>query len=198
MKKIYFESDIKIVESYPGTDDFVYHFFTQKKDGKRYDVSLDIGNCRKATDDEGNEKLVIALNSHGLEPGILKVLREMNYTDPDFEDFHYNKKQESWYDVKLVDGESEFGADITCDGIFTIFRGEKGDGADLSDAEINALVERVTVIVGENFIDITVPHTLSAEQKKQARENIEVMSSLETMNKIDEEIGYIKSLLQTI
>ena len=107
MKKIYFESDIKIVESYPGTDDFVYHFFTQKKDGKRYDVSLDIGNCRKATDDEGKEKLVIALNSHGLEPGILKVLREMNYTDPDFEDFHYNKKQESWYDVKLVDGESD-------------------------------------------------------------------------------------------
>lgn len=30
MKNIFYKSDIKIIEGYPGTDDFVYHYFTQK------------------------------------------------------------------------------------------------------------------------------------------------------------------------
>lgn len=131
MKNIYYKSDLKIIEGYPGTDDFVYHYFTQKG-RETYDVSLAIGNCRIFEDENGDKKMVISLDSHGLNPGQLKVLREMNYDDTDFEDGEYNKKQESWYDVKLVNGRSDDDEPtIQYEGIFTAMRGEAGKDADV-------------------------------------------------------------------
>lgn len=131
MKNIFYKSDIKIIEGYPGTDDFVYHYFTQKG-RETYDVSLAIGNCRVFEDENGNKKMVISLDSHGLNPGQLKVLREMNYDDTDFTDGEYNKKAESWYDVKLVNGRSDDDEPtIQYEGIFTAMRGEAGKDADV-------------------------------------------------------------------
>lgn len=131
MKNIYYKSDLKIIEGYPGTDDFIYHYFTQKG-RETYDVSLAIGNCRIFEEENGDKKMVISLDSHGLNPGQLKVLREMNYDDTDFTDGEYNKKQESWYDVKLVNGRSDDDdATIQYEGIFTAMRGEAGKDADV-------------------------------------------------------------------
>ena len=131
MKNIYYKSDLKIIEGYPGTDEFVYHYFTQKG-RETYDVSLAIGNCRVFEDDNGDKKMVISLDSHGLNPGQLKVLREINYDDTDFADGEYNKKQESWYDVKLVNGRSDDDEPtIQYEGIFTAMRGEAGKDADV-------------------------------------------------------------------
>lgn len=131
MKNIFYKSDIKIIEGYPGTDDFLYHYFTQKG-RETYDVSLAIGNCRVFEDENGDKKMVISLDSHGLNPGQLKVLREMNYDDTDFEDREYNKKVESWYDVKLVNGRSDDDEPtIQYEGIFTAMRGEAGKDADV-------------------------------------------------------------------
>lgn len=131
MKNIFYKSDLKIIEGYPGTDDFVYHYFTQKG-RETYDVSLAIGNCRVFEEENGDKKMVISLDSHGLNPGQLKVLREMNYDDTDFTDGEYNKKQESWYDVKLVNGRSDDDdATIQYEGIFTAMRGEAGKDADV-------------------------------------------------------------------
>lgn len=139
MKNIFYKSDIKIIEGYPGTDDFVYHYFTQKG-RETYDVSLAIGNCRVFEDDNGEKKMVISLDSHGLNPGQLKVLREMNYDDTDFTDGEYNKKVESWYDVKLVNGRSDDDEPIEYEGIFTAMRGEAG-----KDADTEAIVQYVDV-----------------------------------------------------
>lgn len=131
MKNIYYKSDLKIIEGYPGTDDFLYHYFTQKG-RETYDVSLAIGNCRVFEDENGDKKMVISLDSHGLNPGQLKVLREMNYDDTDFSDGEYNKKVESWYDVKLVNGRSDDDEQtIQYEGIFTAMRGEAGKDADV-------------------------------------------------------------------
>lgn len=131
MKNIFYKSDLKIIEGYPGTDDFVYHYFTQKG-RETYDVSLAIGNCRIFEDENGDKKMVISLDSHGLNPGQLKVLREMNYDDTDFTDGEYNKKVESWYDVKLVNGRSDDDEPtIQYEGIFTAMRGEAGKDADV-------------------------------------------------------------------
>lgn len=131
MKNIFYKSDVKIIEGYPGTDDFVYHYFTQKG-RETYDVSLAIGNCRIFEDENGDKKMVIILDSHGLNPGQLKVLREMNYDDTDFADGEYNKKVESWYDVKLVNGRSDDDEpQIQYEGIFTAMRGEAGKDADV-------------------------------------------------------------------
>ena len=131
MKNIFYKSDLKIIEGYPGTDDFLYHYFTQKG-RETYDVSLAIGNCRVFEDDNGDKKMVISLDSHGLNPGQLKVLREMNYDDTDFQDGEYNKKVESWYDVKLVNGRSDDDEPtIQYEGIFTAMRGEAGKDADV-------------------------------------------------------------------
>lgn len=131
MKNIYYKSDLKIIEGYPGTDDFLYHYFTQKG-RETYDVSLAIGNCRVFEDENGDKKMVISLDSHGLNPGQLKVLREMNYDDTDFQDGEYNKKVESWYDVKLVNGRSDDDEPtIQYEGIFTAMRGEAGKDADV-------------------------------------------------------------------
>lgn len=131
MKNIYYKSDLKIIEGYPGTDDFVYHYFTQKG-RETYDVSLAIGNCRVFEDENGDKKMVISIDSHGLNPGQLKVLREMNYDDTDFSDGEYNKKVESWYDVKLVNGRSDDDEQtIQYEGIFTAMRGEAGKDADV-------------------------------------------------------------------
>lgn len=131
MKNIFYKSDLKIIEGYPGTDDFVYHYFTQKG-RETYDVSLAIGNCRVFEEENGDKKMVISLDSHGLNPGQLKVLREMNYDDTDFSDGEYNKKVESWYDVKLVNGRSDDDEQtIQYEGIFTAMRGEAGKDADV-------------------------------------------------------------------
>ena len=131
MKNIFYKSDLKIIEGYPGTDDFLYHYFTQKG-RETYDVSLAIGNCRVYEDENGDKKMVISLDSHGLNPGQLKVLREMNYDDTDFQDGEYNKKVESWYDVKLVNGRSDDDEPtIQYEGIFTAMRGEAGKDADV-------------------------------------------------------------------
>lgn len=131
MKNIYYKSDLKIIEGYPGTDDFLYHYFTQKG-RETYDVSLAIGNCRIFEDENGDKKMVISLDSHGLNPGQLKVLREINYDDTDFSDGEYNKKVESWYDVKLVNGRSDDDEPtIQYEGIFTAMRGEAGKDADV-------------------------------------------------------------------
>ena len=131
MKNIYYKSDLKIIEGYPGTDDFVYHYFTQKG-RETYEVSFEIGNCRVFEDENGDKKMVISLDSHGLNPGQLKVLREINYDDTDFTDGEYNKKVESWYDVKLVNGRSDDDdATIQYEGIFTAMRGEAGKDADV-------------------------------------------------------------------
>lgn len=137
MKNIFYKSDIKIIEGYPGTDDFVYHYFTQKG-RETYDVSLAIGNCRIFEEENGDKKMVISLDSHGLNPGQLKVLREMNYDDTDFTDGEYNKKVESWYDVKLVNGRSDDDEPIEYEGIFTAMRGEAG-----KDADTEAIVQYV-------------------------------------------------------
>ena len=137
MKNIFYKSDLKIIEGYPGTDDFVYHYFTQKG-RETYDVSLAIGNCRIFEDENGDKKMVISLDSHGLNPGQLKVLREMNYDDTDFTDGEYNKKVESWYDVKLVNGRSDDDEPIEYEGIFTAMRGEAG-----KDADTEAIVQYV-------------------------------------------------------
>lgn len=137
MKNIYYKSDLKIIEGYPGTDDFVYHYFTQKG-RETYDVSLAIGNCRIFEEENGDKKMVISLDSHGLNPGQLKVLREMNYDDTDFTDGEYNKKVESWYDVKLVNGRSDDDEPIEYEGIFTAMRGEAG-----KDADTEAIVQYV-------------------------------------------------------
>ena len=145
MKNIYYKSDLKIIEGYPGTDDFVYHYFTQKG-RETYDVSLAIGNCRVFEDENGDKKMVISLDSHGLNPGQLKVLREMNYDDTDFQDGEYNKKVESWYDVKLVNGRSDDDEPtIQYEGIFTAMRGEAGKDADVEAIrmEINRKAEEV-------------------------------------------------------
>lgn len=139
MKNIYYKSDLKIIEGYPGTDDFVYHYFTQKG-RETYDVSIAAGNCRVYDDENGEKKMVISLDSHGLNPGQLKVLREMNFTDDDFKDGEYNKKQESWYDVKLVNGRSDDDEPIEYEGIFTAMRGEAG-----KDADTEAIVQYVDV-----------------------------------------------------
>lgn len=140
MKNIFYKSDIKIIEGYPGTDDFVYHYFTQKG-RETYDVSLAAGNCRVFDDENGEKKMVISLDSHGLNPGQLKVLREMNYGDTDFADGEYNKKVESWYDVKLVNGRSDDDEPtIQYEGIFTAMRGEAG-----KDADVEAIVQYVDV-----------------------------------------------------
>lgn len=151
MKNIFYKSDIKIIEGYPGTDDFVYHYFTQKG-RETYDVSLAIGNCRIFEEENGDKKMVISLDSHGLNPGQLKVLREMNYDDTDFKDGEYNKKVESWYDVKLVNGRSDDDEPIEYEGIFTAMRGDKGDagrdgvdGKDGKDADTEAIVQYVDV-----------------------------------------------------
>lgn len=131
MKNIFYKSDLKIIEGYPGTDDFIYHYFTQKG-RETYDVSLAIGNCRIFEEENGDKKMVISLDSHGLNPGQLKVLREMNYDDTDFTDGEYNKKVESWYDVKLVNGRSDDDEPtIQYEGIFTAMRGEAGKDADV-------------------------------------------------------------------
>ena len=131
MKNIFYKSDLKIIEGYPGTDDFLYHYFTQKG-RETYDVSIAIGNCRVFEDENGDKKMVISLDSHGLNPGQLKVLREMNYDDTDFTDGEYNKKVESWYDVKLVNGRSDDDEPtIQYEGIFTAMRGEAGKDADV-------------------------------------------------------------------
>lgn len=137
MKNIFYKSDIKIIEGYPGTDDFVYHYFTQKG-RETYDVSLAAGNCRVYDDENGEKKMVISLDSHGLNPGQLKVLREMNFADDDFKDGEYNKKVESWYDVKLVNGRSDDDEPIEYEGIFTAMRGEAG-----KDADTEAIVQYV-------------------------------------------------------
>ena len=145
MKNIFYKSDLKIIEGYPGTDDFLYHYFTQKG-RETYDVSLAIGNCRVFEDDNGDKKMVISLDSHGLNPGQLKVLREMNYDDTDFQDGEYNKKVESWYDVKLVNGRSDDDEPtIQYEGIFTAMRGEAGKDADVEAIrmEINRKAEEV-------------------------------------------------------
>ena len=60
MKNIYYKSDLKIIEGYPGTDDFLYHYFTQKG-RETYDVSLAIGNCRVFEEENGDKKMVISL-----------------------------------------------------------------------------------------------------------------------------------------
>ena len=145
MKNIFYKSDLKIIEGYPGTDDFLYHYFTQKG-RETYDVSLAIGNCRVYEDENGDKKMVISLDSHGLNPGQLKVLREMNYDDTDFQDGEYNKKVESWYDVKLVNGRSDDDEPtIQYEGIFTAMRGEAGKDADVEAIrmEINRKAEEV-------------------------------------------------------
>ena len=145
MKNIFYKSDLKIIEGYPGTDDFLYHYFTQKG-RETYDVSLAIGNCRVFEDENGDKKMVISLDSHGLNPGQLKVLREMNYDDTDFQDGEYNKKVESWYDVKLVNGRSDDDEPtIQYEGIFTAMRGEAGKDADVEAIrmEINRKAEEV-------------------------------------------------------
>ena len=145
MKNIFYKSDLKIIEGYPGTDDFVYHYFTQKG-RETYDVSLAIGNCRVFEDENGDKKMVISLDSHGLNPGQLKVLREINYDDTDFQDGEYNKKVESWYDVKLVNGRSDDDEPtIQYEGIFTAMRGEAGKDADVEAIrmEINRKAEEV-------------------------------------------------------
>lgn len=139
MKNIFYKSDIKIIEGYPGTDDFVYHYFTQKG-RETYDVSLAAGNCRVFDDENGEKKMVISLDNHCLNPGQLKVLREMNFTDDDFKDGEYNKKVESWYDVKLVNGRSDDDEPIEYEGIFTAMRGEAG-----KDADTDAIVQYVDV-----------------------------------------------------
>lgn len=139
MKNIFYKSDIKIIEGYPGTDDFVYHYFTQKG-RETYDVSLAAGNCRVFDDENGDKKMVISLDNHCLNPGQLKVLREMNYDDTDFSDGEYNKKVESWYDVKLVNGRSDDDEPIEYEGIFTAMRGEAG-----KDADTEAIVQYVDV-----------------------------------------------------
>ena len=133
MKNIFYKSDIKIIEGYPGTDDFVYHYFTQKG-RETYDVSLEAGNCRVFDDENGEKKMVISLDNHCLNPGQLKVLREMNFTDDDFRDGEYNKKVESWYDVKLVNGRSDDDEPIEYEGVLYALRGEKGDKGDKGDA----------------------------------------------------------------
>lgn len=136
MKNIFYKSDLKIIEGYPGTDDFIYHYFTQKG-RETYDVSLAIGNCRIFEEENGDKKMVISLDSHGLNPGQLKVLREMNYDDTDFADGEYNKKVESWYDVKLVNGRSDDDEpQIQYEGIFTAMRGEAGKDADVEAIRI--------------------------------------------------------------
>ena len=145
MKNIFYKSDLKIIEGYPGTDDFLYHYFTQKG-RETYDVSLAIGNCRVFEDENGDKKMVISLDNHGLNPGQLKVLREMNYDDTDFTDGEYNKKVESWYDVKLVNGRSDDDEPtIQYEGIFTAMRGEAGKDADVEAIrmEINRKAEEV-------------------------------------------------------
>lgn len=63
MKNIYYKSDLKIIEGYPGTDNFLYHYFTQKG-RETYDVSLAIGNCRVFDDENGEKKMVISLDNH--------------------------------------------------------------------------------------------------------------------------------------
>lgn len=148
MKNIFYKSDIKIIEGYPGTDDFVYHYFTQKG-RETYDVSLAAGNCRVYDDENGEKKMVISLDSHGLNPGQLKVLREMNFTDDDFTDGEYNKKVESWYDVKLVNGRSDDDEPIEYEGIFTAMRGEAG-----KDADTDAIVQYVTQEIGKVNADV--------------------------------------------
>ena len=151
MKNIFYKSDLKIIEGYPGTDDFVYHYFTQKG-RETYDVSLAIGNCRVFEDENGDKKMVISLDSHGLNPGQLKVLREMNYDDTDFEDGEYNKKVESWYDVKLVNGRSDNDEpQIQYEGIFTAMRGEAGKDADVEAIrmEIDRKAEEVLAAAKE-------------------------------------------------
>ena len=91
-------------------------------------------------DENGDKKMVISLDSHGLNPGQLKVLREMNFADDDFKDGEYNKKVESWYDVKLVNGRSDDDEPIEYEGIFTAMRGEAG-----KDADTDAIVQYVDV-----------------------------------------------------
>lgn len=198
MRRIHYTSDFKIVESWPGTEKFRYRFYTCSA-LNFYDVSPVAGNCRKATDADGNEKLVIMFDSHHLHPGQLKVFRELEYEDPDYGDSVCTKRVEDILDIKLVDGVSSDSGTVYTDGVFDIFRGEKGEkgeSAELTDETLNAIIQEVSD--GLSVLDLTQPQNLTPYQRTNVRTNIDVLSIQETQNKIDEEIGNINSLLSRI
>lgn len=120
MNQINYLSDIKILENYPKTDNFVYHFTT---DGETcYDVSLEKENCRKEGD-----YLVICLDNHGLPEGQLKVRREFHFPDDDFPDKEWTKIVEHSYDIYLSEGVDVEADCYVLPTYMPIFRGEKGD-----------------------------------------------------------------------
>lgn len=120
MNQINYLSDIKLLENYPKTDNFIYHFTT---DGETcYNVSLEDGNCRKDGD-----YLVICLDNHGLPEGQLKVRREFHFPDDDFPDKEWTKIVEHSYDIYLAEGVDIEADQYVLPTYMPIFRGEKGD-----------------------------------------------------------------------
>lgn len=134
MNQINYLSDIKILENYPKTDNFVYHFTT---DGETcYNVSLEEGNCRKDGD-----YLVIMLDNHGLPEGQLKVRREFHYPDEDFPDKDWTKIVEHAYDIYLGEGVDIEADQYVLPAYMPIFRGDKGDAYEITEEDYEEIAE---------------------------------------------------------
>lgn len=139
MNSINYLSDIKLLENYPKTDNFVYHYTTDEE--TCYDVSLELGNCRKEGD-----YLVICLDHHGLKEGQLIVRREFHFPDDDFPDKEWTKITEHRYDIYLTEGIESEPEQYVLPLYMPIFRGEKGekgDAGDISDDQIDEIVTKV-------------------------------------------------------
>lgn len=127
MVRINYRSDIRLIEDWPGTDDFVYHYYTDRI--RCYKVSLSEGNCyRKEV--SGIPKLVVLLNDHHLGKGLLRVTRFINTPDSDMPDGTFRKVYEDSTGVTLTSGECDDVSEVDVGLFLPAYQGPKGDKGD--------------------------------------------------------------------
>lgn len=160
MNQINYLSDIKLLENYPKTDNFIYHFTT---DGETcYNVSLEDGNCRKDGD-----YLVICLDNHGLPEGQLRVRREFHFPDDDFPDKDWTKIVEHSYDIYLAEGVDIEADQYVLPTYMPIFKGDKGDDYVITEADYEAIADIAATKV-DCYTTAEVDEKLAEKQDKIA------------------------------
>lgn len=127
MVRINYRSDIRLIEDWPGTDDFVYHYYTDRI--RCYKVSLSEGNCyRKEV--SGKPKLVVLLNNHHLGKGLLRVTRFINTPDSEMPDGMFLKVYEDSTGITLTSGECDDVSEVDVGLFLPAYQGPKGDKGD--------------------------------------------------------------------
>lgn len=127
MVRINYRSDIRLIEDWPGTEDFVYHYYTDRI--RCYKVSLSIGNCHRM-DVGGKDKLVVLLNDHKLGKGLLRVTRFIDIPDSDMPDGTFRKVYEDSTGITLTSGECDDVSEVEVGLFLPAYQGPKGDKGD--------------------------------------------------------------------